>query len=72
MTDPKNDETVTDGASTTDHYTGDEIANGAADALHGGNANVEKHEQPPADALESRTLIADAAPGETDGERPNA
>lgn len=63
------DEKIDDGASTTEHYTGDEIANGAADALHGDRANVEKHEQPEADALESRTLIATDAPGEPDGRR---
>lgn len=60
-------EQVTDGASTTDHYTGDEIANGAADALHGERANVEKHEQGDAVALESRTLIGDG-PVDDDGD----
>ena len=64
MTNPQNDETVTDGSSTTEHYTGDEIANGAADALHGDRANVEKREQPDASALESRTLIADPVEGD--------
>lgn len=62
-------EQVTDGASATEHYDGEQIANGAADALHGDRANVEKFEQPEADALESRTLIATDAPGEPDGRR---
>lgn len=61
-----NEENVTDGASTTEHYSGDEIANGAADALHGDRANVEKHDQPDATALESRTLIADRSDDEGD------
>jgi hypothetical protein len=61
----QNDETVTDGASTTEHYSGEDIANGAADALHGERANVEKYEQGDAVALESRTLIGD---GPVDGD----
>jgi hypothetical protein len=48
MTEQQN---IADGASTTEHYDGEDIANGAADALHGDRANVEKFEQPEADAL---------------------
>jgi hypothetical protein len=67
----RNDEQqgVADGASATDHLTGEEIANGAADALHGGRANEEKYEQPDATVLPSSTLIADNAPGEPSGRR---
>lgn len=57
---------VTGGDTTTEHYSGEEIANGAADALHGDRANVEKHEQGDATALEGRTLIGDAPADEQD------
>lgn len=67
----RNDEQsgVTDGASASDHLTGEEIANGAADALHGNRANEEKYEQPDATVLPGSTLIADDAPGEPSGRR---
>lgn len=63
------DERVTDGASASDHLSGEQVANGAADALHGDRANVEQFEQPDATVLPSSTLIADEQPGETTGRR---
>lgn len=65
----RNDEQVVGGDTSTQHLSGEEVANGAADALHGDRANVEKYEQPDASALTSATLIADDEPGEPSGRR---
>jgi hypothetical protein len=49
----------------TDRMDGDEIANAAADTLHGNKANEEMYPQPDATVLPAGggTLIADEPPG---------
>ena len=49
----------------TEHMDGSEIANAAADTLHGKRANEEMYPQPDATALPANggTLIANEAPG---------
>jgi hypothetical protein len=65
----ENDKQVTDNG--TERMDGDEVANAAAETLHGERANEEKHEQPDAIVLPGHggTLIADDAPGEPSGRR---
>jgi hypothetical protein len=53
----------------TDAVAGTEVANAAAESLHGSGANEEVRPQPEAVALDSRTLIATDAPGEPDPSR---
>lgn len=52
----KNDPQIHD--QGTEELTGGEVANYAAETLHGEGANVEKREQPDATRLTSDTLIA--------------
>lgn len=54
----------------TSKMSGDEVANAAAETLHGTSANEEVREQPDATLLPGgNTLIADDAPGEPDTSR---
>jgi len=54
---------VEGGDTATRHFDGDELANGAADALHGASANVERREQGGATELIGGTLIGDEPAG---------
>jgi hypothetical protein len=55
---------VRGGDTATRHFSGDELANGAADALHGSTANVENRKQGGATELIGGTLIGDELPND--------
>jgi hypothetical protein len=64
----QDDEQVRD--TGTEQLSGDEVANAAAETLHGEQAAEEVRPQPDATVLPGgQTLIADDAPGEPDPSR---
>lgn len=68
-TNQEHEQQVTDHG--TESMSGEQVANAAAETLHGEQANEEKYEQPDATVLSGAggTLIADEEPGEPSGRR---